>query len=134
MPTFIPIPISTVQEAQESPSSTYALDLDHGRIMGKVDGLKAIEQAIRKALITPRWKCLVYNNQYGSEIKNAVLSKSASRALVEAELPRMIEDALLPDTRVLSVEDFAFSFEADKCYISFTAKTIFGTITIAEVI
>ncbi len=134
MPTFIPIPISTLQEAPEKPSLTYALDLDRGRIVGRVDGLKATEQAIRKALITPRWKCLVYDNQYGSEIKNAIIAKSASRELVEAEIPRMVEDALLPDTRILSVEDFSFEFEAENCYIQFTANTIFGVTTIKEVI
>ncbi len=134
MPTFIPIPISTLQEAPELPSLTYALDLDKGRIVGRVDGLKATEQAIRKALITPRWKCLVYDNHYGSEIKNAIIAKSASRELVEAEIPRMVEDALLPDTRILSVEDFSFEFETDKCYIQFTANTIFGVTTIREMI
>lgn len=53
MPTYIPIPISTLQTAREKPSLTYALDLDRGRIIGKVDGLKATEQAIRKAIISP---------------------------------------------------------------------------------
>ena len=52
---------------------TYGLDLDKGRITGKIDGLEAVNQAIRKAIITPRWKCLVYDNQYGSEIEDAVI-------------------------------------------------------------
>ena len=100
MPTYIPIPISTLQDEQEPPSLTYALDLDRGRIIGKVDGLKATEQAIRKALITPRWKCLVYDNQYGSELKNEITAKDASRELIETEIPRMVEDCLLPDTAI----------------------------------
>lgn len=134
MPTFIPIPISTLQTAREPPSQTYALDLDRGRIIGKVDGLEATRQAIRKALITPRWKCLVYNNQYGSELKNEITAKDASRELIETEIPRMVEDALLPDTRVLSVSDFSYFFEGDECYITFTAQTIYGTTVIEEVI
>lgn len=134
MPTFIPIPISTLHTAQEKPSLTYALDLDRGRIIGKVDGLKATEQAIRKAIITPRWKCLVYNNQYGSELKNEITSKDASRELIETEIPRMVEDALKPDTRVLRVHDFSFSFDQDQCFILFTAETVFGTTVIEEVI
>lgn len=134
MPTFIPIPISTLQTAREPPSLTYALDLDRGRIIGKVDGLRATEQAIHKALKTPRWKCLVYNNQYGSELKNEITAKDASRELIETEIPRMVEDALLPDTRVLSVSDFSYSFEGDECYITFTAQTIYGTTVIEEVI
>lgn len=47
---FIPIPIDEVTEAEEQPSLTYRLDLDNGRIVGKVDGLEAVNQAIRKAL------------------------------------------------------------------------------------
>ncbi len=133
MPTFIPIPISTLQTAREPPSQTYALDLDRGRIIGRVDGLKATEQAIRKALITPRWKCLVYDNQYGSELKNEITAKDASPELIETEIPRMIEDALLTDTRILSVGGFSCSFEGDACYISFTAQTIYGAIVIEEV-
>ena len=33
---YIPIPIDTVTEAEEQPSLTYRLDLDNGRIVGKV--------------------------------------------------------------------------------------------------
>ena len=96
--------------------------------------LKATEQAIRKAIITPRWKCLVYDNQYGSELKNEITAKDASQELIETEIPRMVEDALKPDTRVLRVHSFNFSFEEDKCYISFTAETVYGTTVIEEVI
>ena len=134
MPTYIPIGISTLQEQQEPPSLTYTLDLDRGRIIGKVDGLKATEQAIRKAIITPRWKCLVYDNQYGSELKNEITAKDASRELIETEIPRMVEDAVKPDTRVLQVRDFTFSFDADECHVGFYADTIFGTTHIEEVI
>lgn len=63
-----------IEEAQEPSSKTYRLDLDKGRISGKIDGLEAVNQAIRKAIITPRFKCLIYDNQYGSEVEDAVIS------------------------------------------------------------
>lgn len=63
---LIPIPIETVTDSEEQPSLTYRLDLDAGRIVGKVDNLEAVNQAIRKAIITPRFKCLIYDNQYGT--------------------------------------------------------------------
>ena len=53
---YVPIPIETVTEAQEKPSLTYRLDLSAGRIVGLVDGLTAVNQAIHKAIITPRFK------------------------------------------------------------------------------
>lgn len=131
---FIPIPIDTVTEAEEQPSLTYRLDLDKGRIVGKVDGLTAVNQAIRKAIITPRFKCLIYDNQYGSEIEEAIITKDASPDYIEAVTEGFIRDALRPDTRILSVYDFRFEFEEDKAHVFFRADTIFGKTEIEEVI
>ena len=131
---FIPIPIETVTEAEELPSLTYRLDLDNGRIVGKVDKLEAVNQAIRKAIITPRFKCLIYDNQYGSEIKDTVTDESATEELIRAEIPRLVEDALLCDGRILKVYDFEFEFNEDSCNVHFTADTIYGTTEVEEVI
>lgn len=129
---YIPIPIETVTEAEEQPSLTYRLDLDNGRIVGKVDGLEAVNQAIRKAIITPRFKCLIYDNQYGSEIEEAIIQKDASRDYIEAVTEGFVRDALKPDTRILSIYDFQFTFEEDKAYVFFRADTIFGETEIKE--
>ncbi|MEG1564771.1 MAG: DUF2634 domain-containing protein [Bacteroides sp.] len=134
MPSYIPIPISDVVEEQEKPSLTYALDLERGRILGKTDGVSAVQQAISKAILTPRFKCLVYDNQYGSEIKNTILAGDTTPEFVETELPRLVEDALKPDSRVLCVRDFTFSFTGDTVQIKFTADTIFGEAAIEGVI
>lgn len=134
MAVYIPIPVSTIEEAEEKPSKTYRLDLDEGRIVGYVDNLEAVNQAIRKALITPRFKCLIYDNQYGSEIEDAVTAKDATREYVEAVMEGFVKDALLPDTRILSVYDFSFEFRDDAAFISFRADTIFGETTVEEVI
>ena len=98
---------------QELPSKTYRLDLDKGRIVGKVDGLEAVNQAIRKAIITPRFKCLIYDSQYGSELENAIITKDATREYIRATAARFIKDALLPDTRILSVYDVDVDFNGD---------------------
>ena len=131
---FIPIPVTEVTEAQEKPSLTYKLDLDKGRIVGTVDGLEAVNQAIRKAIITPRFKCLIYDNQYGSEIEATVIDKDATPELIEAVIPGFVKDALKPDTRRLKVYDFAFEFKGESAYIFFRADTIFGETEFEEVI
>ena len=131
---FIPIPVTEVTEAQEKPSLTYKLDLDKGRIVGTVDGLEAVNQAIRKAIITPRFKCLIYDNQYGSEIEATVIDKDAMPELIEAVIPGFVKDALKPDTRILKVYDFAFEFKGEGAYIFFRADTIFGETEFEEVI
>lgn len=131
---FIPLPISEVTEAEEKPSRTYKLDLDKGRIMGMVDGLEAVNQAIRKAIITPRFKCLIYDNQYGSEIQEAIIAQDATPEYTEAVIPGFVKDALKPDTRILKVYDFEFEFREDGAYVFFRADTIFGETTFEEVI
>lgn len=131
---FIPIPIDTVEEAQEAPSLTYKLDLDKGRIVGRIDGQEAVKQAIRKALITPRFKCLIYDNQYGSEIEDAIIAADASQEYIETVVEGFVRDALKPDTRITNITDFSISFEDDAALISFTADTIFGKTEISEVI
>ena len=131
---FIPLPISEVTEAEEKPSLTYKLDLDKGRIIGMVDGLEAVNQAIRKAIITPRFKCLIYDNQYGSEIQEAIIAQDATPEYTEAVVPGFVKDALKPDTRILKVYDFQFEFRTEGAYIFFRADTIFGETEFEEVI
>jgi len=131
---FIPIPVAEVEETQEAPSLTYKLDLDKGRIIGRTDGIDAINQAIRKAVITPRFKCLIYDNQYGSEIEDAIIAQDATREYVRTAIEGFVTDALKPDTRIMRVSDFSVSFEADAAYISFRAETIYGDTTVEEVI
>jgi hypothetical protein len=130
----IPIDVNTVEEAEELPSLTYKLDLDTGRIVGKVDGLQAVNQAIRKAILTPRFKCLAYDNQYGSEIKEEIIASNATPALIQTAIPKFIEDCLKPDTRILRVYDFEISTSDDECRIYFKADTIFGETEFEEVI
>ncbi len=131
---FVPIPIAGIEEERQAPSKTYKLDLDAGRIAGKVDGLEACNQYIRKALITPRFRCLIYDNQYGSEIKDLITDKDGTEPLIRTEIPRLCIDAIMCDSRFLKVYDFDFSFEDDYCHIRFKADTIYGTTSIEEVI
>lgn len=131
---FIPLPVEEVEERKEAPSLTYRLDLDRGRITGKIDGLEAVNQAIRKAIITPRFKCLIYDNQYGSEVEDAIITNDATNEYVETAVEGFIVDALKPDTRILNIYDFAFDFKDDEAYISFKADTIFGETIVEEVI
>lgn len=131
---FIPIPVAEVAEATERPSRTYRLDLENGRIVGFVDGLEAVKQAISKAIITPRFKCLIYDSQYGCEAEEAIITEDATQDYARAVAEGFVVDALRPDTRVLKVRDFAVEFEEDGAHISFEAETIYGVARLEEVI
>lgn len=130
----IEIPINEIEEEVEKPTKTYFLDLDNGRIIGNIDGLEAVKQAIRKAIITSRYKNLIYDSDYGSEVKDMVYDKESTPELIETALPELIKDALSLDTRILNVSDFEFKFENDKAYISFVVDTIYGSTNISEVV
>ena len=131
---FLELPIAQVEEAEEAPSLTYKLDLNKGRIVGKIDGMEAVRQAIRKAIITPRFKCLIYSNQYGSEIEQAYIAGSATLDFIEATVEAYVKDALSPDTRILSCYDFTVTQQEEGVYITFKCDTVFGETIIEEVI
>jgi len=134
MSVYIPIAVTELEQAREQPSRTYRLDFERGRIyaMGSCDGIEAAEQYIKKALLTPRFRCLIYDSQYGSEIKQTIIAGDVSSEYIETEMPRIVRDALLCDSRVLDVYDFSFEFRHERAYIKFTADTIFGKINIRE--
>lgn len=134
MSVVLPFPISSAEIEKEKPSLTYKLDLDRGRIVGNIDSIEAVEQAIRKALITPRFKCIAYDNQYGSEIEQSVIAGNATEEFIKADLPRLISDALSQDTRIKEIKEVNFDFKDNRLYINFIVETIFGTTAISEVI
>lgn len=130
----VEIPINEIETDAVAPSKTYFLDLDNGRIIGKIDGLEAVKQAVRKAVITSRYKNLIYDGDYGSQVKDMIYDEKSTPELIETALPELIKDALSQDTRILNVYDFNFSFEKDKAFISFSVDTIYGGFNIDEVI
>lgn len=136
MSVFIPIPIKELQKQTEQPSRTYRLDLERGRIfpLGTCDGVDAVRQFIKKTLISPRFRCLIYDNQHGSELKQTIIAGNATPEFIETEIPRLVRDALLTDSRIFDVYGFSISLENESANIGFTAHTAHGRIDIREVI
>lgn len=135
----IPIPFETIENEQEKTSRTYKIDWNEGRIIGFVDGQEAMNQYIKKAILTPRFHCLIYSNQYGSEIIDTLMDKEATREYVEAEISFLVTDTLIHDPRVLRVYNVGIGFKdtypmQDSCVITFDVDTIYGKIPIKEVI
>lgn len=125
--------ITNITNVKENPTKTYALDMDSGHIKGYIDGIKAVEQYIRKALITPRYKCLAYSSEYGSDIETTVVINKHNKELLKALLPNIIKDTL-SDDRIVDVYDFEFKDGFDCLYVNFTVDTIYGVTNIEEAI
>ena len=123
-----------LEDEEFIPSKTYAIDFENGRIAGSIDGIEAVKQAIIKAIITPRFKCLIYTDEYGSEIQEDVIAESADIDYLEAVIPDYIQEALSDDDRILEVGDFEVEIIDDSAYIKFIADTVYGEIEIKEVV
>ena len=136
MSVFIPIPISELEEASQLPSRTYKLDFVNGRIfsIGSSDGAEAVNQFIKKAILTPRFCCPIYDNQYGSEIKQAVLARDVTAEYLESEIPAYVKGATLFDGRVIDLSRFQITVDDEQVHISCRSMTTFGETVIEEVI
>lgn len=118
-----------IQEDNRMPSYTYYIDFDRNRIIGTVDDIEAVKQAIYLILQTERYESLIYNFYYGTEFDSLI---GKSRELITSELERRIREALLEDDRIVRVTDFTIEFTSDKAIVEFTVNTIFGDIESIE--
>ncbi len=135
----ISLPFSTIDEGEIETSKTYCIDWENGRIGGFIDGAEAMKQFIKKALITPRFKCLIYDNQYGSEIRDTLIKPGVTNEYIKTEVPFLVQDALIHDERVLKVYNFQIEFGEtyplqDSVKIALDVDTIYGTVSVQEVI
>lgn len=121
------IPLNVVSEYKiiKHPTKTYYFDIENKRIVGMTDGIRAMKQAIYKILMTERYEYLIYNHNYGTELKD-LFGKDTSIAC--AVLQRRIKDALIADDRITDVCDFEFSKNRNTVSIKFTVVTEFGEI------
>ena len=112
-------------EIQVLPSLTYRLDIEKNCITGKCDELIAIKQAIYKILNTERYENDIYSWNYGVELKS-LYGKPTSYVI--PELKRRIQEALVQDDRIDSVDNFSFERNQEKVLAKFTVHTNLGEI------
>ena len=92
-------------EIEEQPSLTYKMDLNGDSVRGFVDEQEAMKQAIFRILNTERYQFIIYPWYYGIETIDLY---GEPVTYVCPELERRITEALLIDTRIISVTDFEF--------------------------
>ena len=105
------------------PSKTWIIDRNTLQVAYMDEGLEAVRQAVEIALNVERFRWQIYNTNFGAELSELV---GDDEAYIEAELPRMVEDALSPDNRVVSVDNYIFSRSGDALTVSFSVHTVFG--------
>lgn len=106
-------------------SNTYKLNLDKNNISGFCDELEAVKQAVYLILNIERYEYLIYDWDYGFEIKDLIGQETI---IIQPEIQRRICDALKQDSRIVNVRDFIFeNGSIGKLIVHFTVETIFGS-------
>lgn len=109
----------------EQPTNTLKLRNETQTIAGYVDSLEAMKQAIYIILSVERYKYPIHSWNFGVELLD-LFGQPATYVL--PEIKRRIQEALLQDSRILSVDNFEFKVERNKVYTTFTAYTEFGEV------
>lgn len=119
--TIIPANLEIVEEQQ--PSLTFGIDFDRRRVVGKVDGLEAVKQAVFLILQTERYRHLIFSPDYGSELEGLI---GRDPLYVQSEIKRRIREALMQDDRIEDVTNFSIQFDGDNALVRFTVVSVFG--------
>lgn len=110
----------------------YEINFETGKLTGKtVTGKEAIKVWIYKALMTERYKHIIYTWDYGIELKD-LINKSFDRDFIESEVQRYIKEALLINDYIIEVNNFSMSFEGTLLTCNFTVVTDFGEVNISD--
>lgn len=113
-------------EVEEEPSLTYRMRLQQDIILGKTEGIDAMEQVIYKILNTERYEYIMYSWDYGIETLDLY---SEPVSYVCPEIKRRITEALTQDDRILSVDAFSFDTKTKgQVVTNFNVTTIYGDV------
>lgn len=104
------------------PNKTYRLTAEE-KIVGMIDDLEAIKQAVYLILNIERYESLIYSWNYGIELSD-LYGKDID--YVCPEIKRRIEEALLQDERILSIDEFVFESQKGVIFVTFTVHTTLG--------
>ncbi len=113
---------AAVQEVIQ-PSLTWKLDMEKGKIAGKIDGLQAVKQAVFCALNTERYKYLIHTWNYGAEFDGLI---GKNPGYVRSEIRRRIEEALTQDDRIRGIEDLQVAVSGNGLLASFVVRSDYG--------
>ncbi|MFC4101719.1 DUF2634 domain-containing protein [Paenibacillus xanthanilyticus] len=112
------------QQRAIGPSRTYGFDFTAGEFIPRmIDGDEAIRQFVHKAIVTARYRHVIYDGAYGCELDD-LLGQDIPPELARSEIKRVVREALIYDERVADVTDFVIERERDQLRIVF--RTVIG--------
>ncbi|WP_022795780.1 DUF2634 domain-containing protein [Bavariicoccus seileri] len=120
------------EEIIDEPTKTYRVF--NNRIAGNTNDLEAVAQAIDKILNTERFAYPIYSDNYGIEFETLI---GQDYDLVNAEIERIVTEALSADERVIDIADLKLEKIADQkdsATLLFTVNTVYGQLNYEGVI
>lgn len=126
---MIPEPINIDLEVIEDTEVTKTYKLSKINIQGFTDELEALQQATYKVLNTEKYEYPIYSFDYGIELENLI---GQDPVYVKVELKRRIEECLLEDERIQSVDNFNFVVTGDEMLCTFDVESIYGDLTVSK--
>lgn len=127
--------INIPETSAQSSTVTYGRELDFDFNIGQfvmtdgaprvLEGIDALRVWITKTLLTARYRFPIYSFNYGCELED-VIGYDIPRVVLELEIPRVIREALIYDSRITDVRDFIIERGSDWLKVEFTVDTFDG--------
>lgn len=108
-------------------STTYGINWVTKTIPGYISDLEALKQSILCILETERYEYLIYSYDYGRELNDLI---GEDTLLITADLHRRVEEALLQDDRIISVEALGIEVKGESIYYTGLVHSIYGELEI----
>lgn len=95
------------------------------RLRGRGDNWEAVRQAVEVIVNVERFRWQIYSPNFGTDFDGLLGNEPG---YVASELQRRLADAFLPDSRLLGISDFAYTFMDGTLAATFTVNTVFGPV------
>lgn len=112
--------VNDIENLEEVPyaNKTYKVNLATGRVLGFIDDDEALMQAAVKILMTDRFACEIYDDNYGNELVYLI---GKDYNYIISELERVLNEAFMSDDRFVGIEDLEVNQSGqDNLLLSFT--------------
>ncbi len=110
---------------QDQPSLTWIADPVTHRLRGREDNYEAVRQAVEIIVNVERFHWQIYTPNFGIELDGLM---GNDPGFVASELQRRLTDAFRPDSRILGIANFSYTFEEPVMTASVTVNTAFGPV------
>jgi len=92
---------------------------------------EALKVWIYKTLATERWRYRAYDNAYGVELEQFI-GKSTNNADSAMEVERYIQEALLINPYIKSIDDITFTNDSDVLAFTISLTTVYGSLAVSS--